>query len=231
MNTIRETANVPRRNTDHLYITRAEIDHLETKLGLVGNLVQEMSEAWDGQARMNDGPATSRAKPHSKPPYPIHLQDEQHTLAVVLHTVATKVSTARHLGFAAATTYSMSRWLIRHSYDLAVMPTAPDLFEAVCKQIDHCARMMNQLDPEYVIDPEMVERANRQVMTSVQIEKVARKLGDECKGLNKNRVDSLRRNHGLAFTKDPETGVFFYRLGDAITAHKTARRYKTRKAS
>lgn len=214
------------------FISRAEIDYLRTKLETVASLEAEMAIALTGQSRMNDGPTTSRPKPHSKPPYPIHLEDEIAELRNELTTVARDICETRGLIYdGGGSCAGVAKWLVRYRIALAMMPQAVDLFHGLCKQIDHCARMMNQHEEEYVLDRAMYERANRQVMTGVQIGKLAYKLGEQGKGLTRKRIDSLRERHDLPFTQDPETGVYFYRLGDVIEWHRAAKQYRTRKTA
>lgn len=217
-------------NADGFFITRAELEHLREKLELVPDLVEEMAVARDGRARITDGPSTSKGKPGSRPPYPIHLEDMAAELSNELSTTIRDICETRGLeadctGWPAG----MAKWLIRYRVALAMMPQAPELFEALCKRIDHCARTMNHLEEERVLDPIRLQHANRQVMTGPQIERLAYKLGDQGKGLTRKRIDSLRIRHALAHTMDE--GVYFYRLGDVIEAHAAAKRYRQRRQS
>ena len=73
-------------------------------------------------------------------------------------------------------------------------------------------------DDVIVINEAKIKEANRQVVTSGYVEKIAGKLGAVGKGLTASRVRYLSRNGVLkAVGSDGDTQ--FYRLGDVLFAH------------
>jgi hypothetical protein len=81
---------------------------------------------------------------------------------------------------------------------------------------------------DHTVSPERVEAANRQLVTAQQVAKLARKLGDQGKGLTYERVRTLRRRAGLNVAyQDEGTGTIFYRLGDVLAAHQKYSRRTT----
>lgn len=213
-------------NVDGFFITRAETEYLAEKLDTIPSLELEMTIALTSQARISDGPSTSRPKPGSRPPYPIHLEHEVDLLRNELTTVARDMCEARGLEYDGGSSCTgVSKWLKQYRYALALMPQAPELFDGLCKRIDHCARTMNHIKAEYVIDEKRVEAANRTVVSTGTIEPIARRLGDLGKGLNARRIRTLCKHAGLEHvSEDDDTGMRFYRLGDVIEAHKRHKR-------
>ncbi|MBF6339701.1 hypothetical protein IU450_27970 [Nocardia abscessus] len=73
------------------------------------------------------------------------------------------------------------------------------------------------LDDDIVIDQARLRAANNKVVTAYQVEKLAAKLGDVGKGLNRDRVRYLTKKGLQEVDRDGETK--FYRLGDVLAVH------------
>ena len=218
-------------NVDGLTVTRAEIAYLMNKLEQVSDLEGRMAVALtDGQSRNSDGGlGIRRPQPRSKEPYSLHVDTLLDELQNELTTTVRHICEVRGLNYKGGTYPSeLATWLIQYRMAIPVMVDGAEIFEKLCKIIDRCGRSMNTVEREYVINASRLEAANRKVMTGVQIEKLAHKLGDDGKGLTRKRVDSLRIRHGLSGSQDADTRVWFYRLGDVIKAHREAKRYKPR---
>lgn len=216
------------QNADDLTVTRAEIELLAEKLATVSDLTEEMAIALTGQARISDGLGIRRPQPGSREPYPLHLETLLDSLCNEIYTTVRHICEVRGLPASGGGAAAQAKWLIRYRMAIAVMPDGGEIFESLCRVIDRCAKAMNHAEDEYVIDQQMWDAANRQVMTGVQIEKLSHKLGEDGKGLTRKRIDSLRIRHGLDGTRDTDTNVWFYRLGDVIKAHREAKRYRPR---
>lgn len=221
-----------RAEADEFFILRSEIDYLKGKLEAVvdPDLLDAMYAALAADASMGSlGGAGGSRQQRSKPPYAMHIEaliDELHN---ELSTVVRDICETRNLAYDGADDSGhLAGWLIQHRYDLASLPEAPDLFEGLVKVIDKCLRSVNQLEPEHQVTPGRVKAANRQVVTGPQIEKLARQLADDGKGLNERRVKYLRTKGFLTGTQDPETGTWFYHLGDVLAAHQRAKATRAR---
>lgn len=210
---------------DGLFITRAELEYLTAKLKLVDHLVMEMAIALSGDAVIEG--SAGRSAPRSKAPYPIHLEALLGELTNELGTTIRDICETRCLPYEGGQgVSSMSAWLVRYRYALAMSPQAPELFDGLVRIIDRCLRAMNQLEYEHMISQNRIDAANRQVVTGPQMEKLARKLGDQGKGLTERRVKHLRDRGLLSGTKDGDT--WFYHLGDILAAHERARATRAR---
>lgn len=212
--------------SDEFFILRSEIDYLKGKLECVGpDLLDAMRRALDPDASMGSlGGAGGSRQQRSRPPYAMHIEALIDELGNELTTVVRDICETRNLAYdGAPNPEALATWLVAHRYALAMMPQAPDLFEGLVKVIDRCLRSVNQLEPEYQVTQSRVEAANRQVVTGPQVEKLARQLGDEGKGLTERRVKYLRNKGFLSGTQDSETGTWFYRFGDVLSAQRRAK--------
>ena len=215
-----------------LLLNEGELFDLATKLDTVSEISERLAIlATDPMPRMGVAGPHVQSQPSSRPPYNIaagvlldELCNEVGTCVRLIceHRNAEQVS----MGLAAAAT-----WLKRNRIAIAMMPNAVELHDGLITIIDRCARSTGLIEDERRISADMVAEANRQVVTAIQIEKLGYKLGDQAKGLNKNRVDYLRRSGRLAGTRDPETGTWFYHLGDVLSAHKRAREARAQRSS
>lgn len=115
-------------------------------------------------------------------------------------------------------------WIRKHRVAIAVMPDGHDIVRALTRAVDHAVRSVGVVEQEYRIprdrEQEMTARANRIMVTSVRVEKLARQLGDQAAGLTRKRVDYLRDRGQLAGEWDAERGCWTYLLGDVLAAHK-----------
>ncbi|ROZ88997.1 hypothetical protein [Gordonia sp. OPL2] len=217
-------------DADQFFILRAEIDYLKGKLEAVvdPDLLDAMYTSLSPDASMGSfGGGGGSRQQHSKPPYAMHIEALIDELRNELATVIRDMCETRKVEYTdGQDERAMARWLIQNRYGLAMMQQAPELFEGLVTVIDKCLRSVGQLQPEYRVTPTKVKAANKQVVTGPQVEKLARQLGDEARGLTRKRVDHLRRIGELDGTQDAESGTWFYHLGDVIDAHKRAKQYR-----
>lgn len=210
------------------FLTRAEVDYLAEKLSHVPDLESEMAIALTGQssARGNTG---RRMKPGSRPPYPLHIEAMLDELKAELVGAVRHVIESRGIDYDGGDTLSgCSKWLIRYRFALSMMVDAGETFDGLCKVIDRARRTMQHEEREE-ISRAQVDAANRQVVTSSQVEVLARKLGEDFRTLNRKRVDYLRKRGVLR--GECHDGEWFYRLGDVLEAHRVARVYRSRQDS
>ncbi|UYL86921.1 helix-turn-helix DNA binding domain protein [Gordonia phage RavenCo17] len=211
-----------------LLLSEGELYDLAAKLDTVGVISERLAIlATDPMPRLGVAGPHVQSQPSSRPPYNIGAQGLLDELCNEIGTTVRLVCEHRsiepeQMGVAAA-----AAWLKRNRIAIAMMPNADEIHRSLIATIDRCARTAGLIEDESRISAEMVAEANRQVVTAVQIEKLGYKLGDQAKGLNKNRVDYLRRSGRLAGTRDHETGTWFYHLGDVLSAHKRAREART----
>lgn len=219
------------------YLTRSEVNHLADQLAKLPGIEAELAVAVTGMRR--GGPAR-RSVPRSRPPYSIEMQSLIDDLRTTLVAVIRDLCEQRDLGYeGGASIAGMGKWLSDHRFGLQLIESGVESFHDVCKVIDRCERAMSWSEQEYRIpkdrEDEMVERANRFEVDAAGVERLARKLGDQAKGLNRARVDYLRRNKYLVGHRevDKETGEegkWWYFLGDVLKAHKAAQESRSAKA-
>ncbi|UJD21091.1 helix-turn-helix DNA binding domain protein [Gordonia phage Pickett] len=211
-----------------LLLSEGELYDLAAKLDTVGVISERLAIlATDPMPRLGIAGPHVQSQPSSRPPYNIGAQGLLDELCTAIEKTVRLICEHRNtepdrMGVAAS-----AAWLKRNRIAIAMMPKAGAIHRGLIETIDRCARSAGLIEHENRISPAMVAEANRQVVTAVQVEKLGWKLGDQAKGLNKNRVDYLRRSGRLAGTRDPETGTWFYHLGDVLSAHKRAREART----
>lgn len=175
-----------------------------------------------------------QSQPCSRPPYNIGAEIILNELSNELGTTIRHICEHRGIEVPADanTIVSAARWLRKHRGTLATMPDAREQYTALCSILDRSKRCARAEEQEYHISQAMVDEANRQSVTALQVEKLARQLGEQGKGLNKNRVDYLRRKGHLYGEQDTDTGTWFYALGSVIAAHNRVKEQRrTRRAS
>lgn len=214
------------------YLTRAEIEHLADQLAKLPGIESELAVAVTGIRR---GTPTRRSAPRSTPPYSIEIQCLIDDLGATLVAVIRDLCEQRGLDYNGANSISgMGKWLHANRYGLQLIESGVESFNDVCKIIQQCERALSWSEQEYSISKERLEAANRQVVTGPQVEKLAYKLGDLGKGLNRKRVTYLRNRGLLRGWKDKETikGVepeWKYHLGDVLKAHQSVITFTQRK--
>ncbi|MGC5249659.1 hypothetical protein ACPXB3_22375 [Gordonia sp. DT219] len=218
------------------YLTRAEIDHLAHQLAKLPGLEAELAVAVTGLRR---GTPVRRSVPRSKPPYSIEMQslidDLRNTLVAVIRDLCEQRNIDGHnIGNSIA---GMGKWLHDNRFGLQLIESGEESFNDVCDVIGRCERAVSWSEFDHTVSPERVAAANRQIVTGPQVEKLARKLGDTGKGLNRKRVTYLR-NRGLLKGwqdkpnedqhPDAPSPEWKYRLGDVLDAHEKANTYPRR---
>lgn len=209
---------------DSYLLSEGELYDLATKLDTVGWIVERLAIlAVDPMPRLGIAGPHVQTQPGSKPPYNIGAQTVIDELGNELGTTVRLICEHRGAEPEPMGTVAAAAWLKRHRVAIAIMPSAREIHDSLIKTINRCARAAGVVETEHRISAAMVAEANRQTVTAIQVDKLAWKLGDQAKGLNKNRVDYLRRRGLLTGTQDPDTGTWFYHLGDVLAAHKRAR--------
>ena len=172
------------------------------------------------------GPAV-QSQPCSRPPYALGADITLSTLREALSSAVTAI--CEHRGQPApnvATLVEAAGWVRKHRVALTTMTDGRAHHAALCRIITQAARSSRD-DQEYRIpkhrETAMLTEANRIVVDAGRVEKLAAKLGDQARGLNRNRVDYLRRKGHLAGEWDEATHKWWYFLGDVLRAHKRAR--------
>lgn len=208
------------------FLTRAEVNHLSEKLGHVRDLESEMAIALTGETRAPSTGYTRHQRPGSRPPYPIHIEDLLDRLTNELDAAADSICKHRGLDYDGGHTLSgRAAWINRYRFALSMIEDADQTFDRLCKIIDTCRRTMNHTDQEW--SGYQVEEANRQILNAYQIEKLAKRIGEQGWGLNRQRIARLTKRGRLhpIRTTTGDRDANLYRLGDVLDAHaKTPRR-------
>ena len=215
-----------------LALTPKELKTLATRLDTIDDIELRAAIALSGGSTTPPDLNHTRPQPRSRPPYPLHLEAMLETLYNELGTVARDMCESRGVTYPGGQSCSaVAHWISDYRTSLATMPHGVELYDGLLKAIDEAARAVNQLDAERAISREMVDAANRSIVTVSTIEGIAKKLGDEGRGLGRERMQTLIRSSGLCATStDPDSGTKFYRLGDVLFFHATFKR-RTRRRS
>lgn len=199
-----------------MFLTRGEQHKLVDELREIPDLVPHLAVAYVRQSRRG-GSVGTRRPPQSTPPIDIAVATMHADATDILDYWARLVAEQRGLDGPAYTLTALARWLDRHVIDLAMTHGAEQAYDEILGAVATLqARVGHPEDKP--IDRTKVEAANRQAMTAYEIERIAYRLGDLGRGLNRDRVRYLVRKGLRACTVDE--GVHFYRLGDVLAAHQ-----------
>ena len=204
---------------------------LQEKLATVPGLVEELVVTITRQSKIQRSGLGNprRQKPGSRLPFHIAAADAADELHNSLVTWVRFTCEARQIHYTGHDDdLSLSRWLRRNMVALALTEGSEEAYDDIAARIDECRRQID-LPPEdeVIIDRARVYEANRQVLTAGQVERIAPKLGAMGNGLNKRRVETLRRS-GKLKPCAMDGDVMFFRLGDVLDAHH---RHVRKKAS
>lgn len=212
-------------DADHFYMPRNEQSTLCDKLSQIPSLAEDLAITLTRQSAITKRGLGSPRRPkrmESRLPFHIGAADVEWELHNTLATWVRATCESRGIDYTGTDSLiSLSAWLTRNIVALAMTEGSKDAYTDIWDAIDRCRRMVDlPPDDEVVIDRARIEKANRQILTAGQIEKIAPKLGDLGKGLNKRRVETLNYNKALwpcvsLIKGDPK----FYRLGDVLDAH------------
>ncbi|MGW0016924.1 hypothetical protein ACWDUD_01510 [Rhodococcus sp. NPDC003382] len=207
------------------YLTRAEIAKLDAILRTVPWLARQLNITTLRQDRISGAPIpTIVAGPPGVQPLPYNA----HARSVADHLHATLVVWVRHVleqrgmdYHGDSTTAGIARWLRTHIDALALTEDSAraltDIHGATQSAWDAIDRPDENIRP---VDPDALERARNRELHASAIEKLARELGDEYRGLTYRRVITLRNaGHFHAQRCVVLTRAEVYRVGDVLDAH------------
>lgn len=209
------------------FLTRAEVDYLAEKLSHVPDLESEMAIALTGQSTSR-GTGGRRAKPGSRPPYPLHIEAMLDELKGELVGAVRHVIESRGIDYDGGDTLSgCAKWLIRWRFALSMMVDAGETFDGLCKVIDRARRTMQHEEREEFTQAQ-IDEANRLTYTTTDIELLAKRIGEAGHGLNRQRIWRLVAAGRLEPIKalDPKSEPRFM-LGDVLEAHEKAPKRKS----
>ncbi|MGW0039839.1 hypothetical protein [Gordonia sp. NPDC003376] len=210
-------------------LSEGELADLCRRLDLVTtDLVDRLALLGGPWSRMGVAGPHVQSQPCSRPPY--HLGAEG-ILAELSNELTTTVRVlCEHRGVevpAVDSLVAVAGWLRKHRVALSVMEprVGRELVSGVIRAVDAAVRAVGVVEQEYRIphdrEAEMIKQANRIEVDAAAVARMAHKLGDQARGLNRDRVDFLRRKGYLA--GEQVDGKWWYRLGDVLAAHKRAR--------
>lgn len=237
-------------DTDHFFLPRKDQKHLREKLATVPRVAEDIAITETRQARTTR-PGLSNSRRPKKAGYriPFHLgaADAAHKLRSSLATAVRHTCEERDFdywpvgythphgfigplreghrrlpkGYDEAAPMVTAKWLWKYMVAFAMTEGCQEFADAIVAALAECEKEIQGPVDVVVIDAARVEKANRQILTAGQIEKIAPKLGDVGKGLNKRRVETLNARQALwpcvsLIKGDPK----FYRLGDVLEAHQ-----------
>lgn len=216
-----------------LALTPKELKTLATRLDTIDDIELRAAIALSGGSTTPPDLNHTRPQPRSQPPYPLHLEAMLETLYNELGTVARDMCESRGVTYPGGRSCSaVAHWISDYRTSLATMPHGVELYDGLLKAIDDAARAVNQLDAERAISREMVDAANRSIITLSTVDSIARSLGDSAKGLNRERMRTLvKRGWLFSVSEDPDSGTKFYRLGDVLAAHRNCSKRRSKKTA
>lgn len=207
------------------YLDRKAQRDLRAKLDQVPSLVEDLAITITRQARVapRNSMKLHRHKPESKVPFHIAAADAADDLHNTLVAWVRFTCENRQVHYTSREdTLTLARWLNRNIIGLALCKGSETAYEDIAYRIDEARRQVDLPDDDGTLDipRDKINEANRQIVTSGQVEKIAGKLGELGKNLTAQRVHSLNRGGYLRpISIDGETGTKFYRLGDVLHAH------------
>lgn len=210
--------------TTDCYLPRQDQTRLRDKLNLLPSLVEDLAITETRQARILR-PGLGKLK-HQKPgsSWPFHLEAASAATELdrCLAGWVKFVCVHKQIRYTSSrSVLSHGNWLKRNIPVLAGINGSQDAYPDITGRII-AVQVVIDLPPDddLHMDPQRVARANRQVVTAGQIEKIASKLGARGRALTTERIRVLTRNgHVWPIRVDPDTGTKFYRLGDVLEAH------------
>lgn len=209
--------------TDGFYLDRRGQRELVSILVGIPALVEDLSVTLTRQGRISRGDMGKPRRRKRDGTLPLHLgaAEASAELHNCLSTWARAVCEQRALDYDGNDDIiGLARWLRRWVIALAMTEGAEESLPDIKAHVGDCRRIVDLPPEDYVlIDRERVEKANRQVLTAGQVEKVARRLGEVGQGLTKRRVETLAR-HSRIHPAAVDGDTRFYRLGDVLDAHK-----------
>lgn len=207
---------------DNLFLSRAEIGALTELLAEIPALVEELAIVETRQARMQRRGAGALRRTHPSSRAPLHwgafgaaeaLRNEiGGWIRVVCEQRAVPVPAVDDLASAA-------KWLKRHIFSLATTEGADGAYGGIQEAIMDCRREIDlPPDDEIHVSPAQLTAANNSIVTAYQVQRIATKLGPIGQGLNRDRVQYLKKVGAIhAVARDGDT--HFFRLGDVLVAH------------
>lgn len=175
-----------------------------------------------------------QSQPCSRPPYALGMEITIANLGNELSTTIRHI--CEHRGAEVpddvASMPAQAQWLRRNVSALAVLPDGRECAEHLRSVIMSAVHAVGVVEQEYRIpkarEEEMIKRANTFDVDAAAVARLAHKLGDQARGLDRNRVDYLRRKGFLV--GEQVDGKWWYKLGDVLSAHKRARESRKRSA-
>lgn len=208
-------------DTDGFYLDRRGQRELVAILGGVPSLAEDLVVTLTKQSRTaRRGLGSRPRKRESELPLHLGAAHESAELHNCLTTWVRAVCEQRALDYDGTDdVIGLARWLRRWIIALAMTEGAAEALPEIKDHVAACRRITDiPPEDEVVIDPDRLRRANRQILTAGQVEKIAGQLGEVGAGLTKGRVETLaKRKHIDPAAVDGKTR--FFRLGDVLAAH------------
>lgn len=214
-------------NPRDLIVSQGELDELARKLDQVTtDLVDRLAIASEPWSRMGIAAPHVQSQPRSRPPYNMGAEAILEDLRNELTTTVRHMCEHRGVEVPAVNSLvAAAGWLRKHRVALGTMPDGRESVRSLMRAVDQAVRAVGVVEQEYRIpkdrEQEMTARANRIDVDAAAVARMAHKLGDQAKGLNRDRVDFLRRKGYLI--GEQVDGKWWYKLGDVLAAHKRAR--------
>lgn len=218
-------------DADHWFVTRAELSTLIDALRTIPALIEDLAVTIGRESRTRPGlDELARTAPKSTPPIDLEAWTAGEELRNIMTGWVRLVCETRGLDIPAVnSTVAAARWLHQQAIPFAMTEGSDTAWWDIVSAIDECKRLIDlPTTADVVIDPDRLKSANNSVLTAYEVEKVAAKLGELGKGLNRDRVRYLAKKGLKSCGIDGDTS--FYRLGDVLAAHQKHGRKGDRKA-
>lgn len=208
-------------------MSAGEIEEVVRALDLVTtDLVDRLAIAGDPWTRLGVAGPHVQSQPCSRPPYNIGADIILDELRNELGTTIRHMCEHRAIEVPAVDSLAGgASWIRQHVVAISTMAEGREIADGLIRAVTRAVRSIGQVEQEYRIpkarESEMIARANQIEVDAAAVARMAHKLGDQAKGLNRDRVDFLRRKGYLS--GEQVNGKWWYLLGDVLSAHKRAR--------
>jgi hypothetical protein len=208
---------------DHLYLDQDRIRELADLLREIPDLTTDLTDAMARRARLGGGAARRQPRAADQPlPYNAAAADVARELHAVLVSWVRLVCEHRGLDYDGdPSTAGLAVWLHRNIFALVMTPGVEDAPEEIGALVRVAARIVCPPATVIRLDAARLDAARRQRLNASGIATLARELGEEYRGLNTRRIQTLRdadRIHPVPGPWAPDWPEQFV-VGEVLDAH------------
>ncbi|MFD7045791.1 hypothetical protein [Rhodococcus jostii] len=206
-------------DTDHLFLSRAEIRKLGALLREMPELVEELAVTITRQDRIGTPGSAGKRRGEEQPlPFNVTASEAADDLHTTLVAWVRHVCESRRVDYDGRDgTLGVARWLDRNVIALAMTEGSGEALDEI-RYAMRRARWATDRRPEDStwVDPELVNEARSAIGTAADLEKILRGMGDAA--LTRKRITYLDRVGELKRIALAD-GTTVFEVGDVLDAH------------